>query len=343
MATDYYVDGAVGNDANAGTSEGAGNALATIPAGFLKLLAASDRLYIKSSATYTNQYAPTSAYTPAAATPMIVEGYTFTPGDGGQITMNNAAAVSYGIRLLKSHYILRNIKVTNYNSIGIYANVTNSRMENCTAENCVSRGLYGGYGAVFIDCTVSGSTYAQFQMNQYSTVINCSSIGTSGTYGIKMSNYCQVMNTIMAGTPSHSLLYTLHHTLVKNCVFDGYGTALRGLYHGTNYGPAIVINNIFHDCNKAIEAAASYPHMQIGYGNVMNSNTANYTNWAATGNDIIADPLFNNEGAGDYSLAAGSPAIGAGFIDRGGEERTDSGAYQTALPVAGTSRVILAS
>src|SRR5438045_3319431 len=48
---DLYVDGAVGNDSNAGTSPGAGNAWATI-AKLLATMAGGDTGYVKASANY---------------------------------------------------------------------------------------------------------------------------------------------------------------------------------------------------------------------------------------------------------------------------------------------------
>ena len=52
MATTWYVDGAVGNDSNAGTSPGAGNAWATIGKA-TSTAAAGDTVNVKASATYT--------------------------------------------------------------------------------------------------------------------------------------------------------------------------------------------------------------------------------------------------------------------------------------------------
>lgn len=84
MAT-YYVDGAVGNDTNAGTSAGAGNAWATVSHG-VATMSGGDTLNVKATVTYTI----TGTMTPPAGSaglPTIIQGYTTTVGDGGQATI----------------------------------------------------------------------------------------------------------------------------------------------------------------------------------------------------------------------------------------------------------------
>lgn len=80
MAT-YYVDGAVGNDANAGTSPGAGNAWATIGHA-ASTVAAGDKVNVKNSASYAELVAITTSGSVTAN--IVWEGYTTTVGDGGR-------------------------------------------------------------------------------------------------------------------------------------------------------------------------------------------------------------------------------------------------------------------
>ena len=78
--TTYYVDGAVGNDSNAGTSPGSGNAWATI-AKAASTVVAGDTAYIKASATYTITSTITLSNTGSQSAGAIrYEGYTTTPG-----------------------------------------------------------------------------------------------------------------------------------------------------------------------------------------------------------------------------------------------------------------------
>ncbi len=77
MAT-YYVDGAVGDDGNLGTSEGAGNAWATLTKA-MNTVAAGDKVWVKASATYTETM--TMVTVGAQGTPIVFEGYTTATGD----------------------------------------------------------------------------------------------------------------------------------------------------------------------------------------------------------------------------------------------------------------------
>jgi hypothetical protein len=151
------------------------------------------------------------------------------------------------------------------------------------------------------------------------------------------------MNSIIVGGNTAGM-YATNQGTVQNCVFDGNGTK-RGLYVASGNYSFVLINNIFYDCGEAIYAQNNYPNCNFGYGNLMYSNTTDYTNWSDTDNDITGqDPLFNDPGNNDYTITDASPAVGIGLIDMGGEEKYDSGAYQTPLPSAGgSSRIILTS
>ena len=345
MATTYYVDGAVGNDSNSGTSEGSGNALLTLTAGLAKITSASDRLYIKASVTYAETGTINSGYTPNFTTPSIVEGYTSTPGDGGQITITGSSSRSYGLTGSKAHYVWRNIKIIDCNHTGFnmssgYHNV----FENCYAENITSRGFYLGQQVRLFNCEAHDCDYSSVQVSTGSTLINCYITGTAATnYPCIAGNYCRFFNSIFVGGTSYGLRGAANTTVV-NCVFDGGGTKI-GLYCSSNYYQTTVINSIFYNCTTGIYMYYKYPNDQFGYGNVMYGNTANYYNWSATDDDITGqNPGFTDAANGDYSISSSSPAVGIGLPDRGGEEKMDSGAYQTALPSGGgTSRIILTS
>jgi len=83
MAT-YYVDVAVGNDSNLGTSEGAGNAWASIGKACQTATADGDVVWIKASGEYVAEDGSTDSIGQVitATNYIIFEGYTTTPGDG---------------------------------------------------------------------------------------------------------------------------------------------------------------------------------------------------------------------------------------------------------------------
>lgn len=83
MAT-YYVDAAAGNDANLGTSPGAGNAWATLTKA-ANTVAAGDKVNVKVSGPYNEILTLVTSGTVTAR--IWWEGYTTTVGDLGQVTV----------------------------------------------------------------------------------------------------------------------------------------------------------------------------------------------------------------------------------------------------------------
>ena len=92
MAGPYYVDVAVGHDANAGTSEGAGNAWASWRKA-ADTVVAGDHVHVKASGVYSAADGENDCIclidTPGTLnTPIVWEGYYATPGDGGIVTLD---------------------------------------------------------------------------------------------------------------------------------------------------------------------------------------------------------------------------------------------------------------
>lgn len=97
MAGPFYVDGSVGNDANAGTSEGSGNAWATVQKA-ADTAVAGEIVYVKSSADYAEDVDfDTNTGTPGNRITFI--GYTSTITDGGKATITGSNSRAHCISL----------------------------------------------------------------------------------------------------------------------------------------------------------------------------------------------------------------------------------------------------
>lgn len=94
--TEYYVDGDVGDDANAGTSAGSGNAWETLTHAAGQV-AAGDKVWVKASADYTELL--TLEASGSILSPIVWEGYTTTPGDGGQATIDGENTRAANVQL----------------------------------------------------------------------------------------------------------------------------------------------------------------------------------------------------------------------------------------------------
>lgn len=348
MAT-YYVDGAVGDDANAGTSEGAGNALLTIQAAMAKMAVADDRVYVKSSATYHE--AVTTIYTPALGSYTVIEGYDTTPGDGGMVYIQNDAAYDTGIYCSKSYYIFRNFTCTDFVSYGLRG-ANYNQFFNCHAvagTGGSQSGIYTSSYCQLENCSARGFTLNGIYVNQQCIMINCLSIDNAFS-AYRSASYTSYINCVGFGGSWH-IFYATANSVFINCVADGDSNASPdGFYSGAGYSPSVIMNCIAVDCVIGINRNNEAPSLELGGHNCLHGNTTDYRYWGVKSpikdNDILADPVFTSPGSPDYdySLADTSPCIGAAKPSLSGEERSDIGSYQTALPTgSGGGRVVITS
>lgn len=344
MATNYYVDGAVGNDSNAGTSEGSGNALLTIAAGVAKLTAAGDHLYIKASVTYPSGNSAVYPLAGLAASPIITEGYTSTPGDGGMVTIDCAGISSVGSYNYRNYCWVRNITIKNSTSHAWnWASADYCSWTNCKAIDNTNAGFYADNYCSLDRCVATGNKWGIY-LDANPSIVNCY-VYDNSDWGVKASTTSLFMYNCLVAGGSNAVVQAGNSFTILNCTIDGFGTD-TGLLTGNGIYPSVLMNNIFHDCGTAISVPTS-PNVcvQIGYNNMMNSNTTNYANWTPTDTDFSGTPDFTDEANGDYSLDSASDAIGAGY---GGLGETalavDCGAYRVyEAPGGGGGQIVLTS
>lgn len=320
MAT-YYVDTALGADINAGTSEGSGNAWATIDKA-MNTVAAGDKVWVKASGTYSED---ALLDTPGDTTtgPIVFEGYTSTTGDNGQVTMSAttsclaAGTISAG----NYFYVFKNFKFTGGSSHAV--NVLAG--DNCTWVNCE----FSGAGAdginaddyhKFYKCVFSGNTSEGANVDVQPVFICCRFTNNGGTTSQVNALagtflFCEFFGASVGGINFDG---NVGPFIIINCTFDGEATASQnGIYfnHGTEVQGFVAINNILYDWNgSAVLADLNFGDLNlIGY-NLINSNTTDYgTNISNTlGNDVTSAPTFTNEAGDVYTLGSGSPAVHVG-------------------------------
>lgn len=314
--TTYYVSTALGNDGNAGTSEGAGNAWATIGHA-LSVVAAGDLVYIKADGTYTEDCNITTA---GASTSFIVlEGYTTTPGDNGRIDW---AGTTRCLTDTPSsvYYHIRNINMTGGSS-GCISMAGRMFFQNCR---------FNGYCSVtinnlFIDCHFFNSSNANIAGNSENRLLGCRSYNPTytafdfGAQNITLIG-CLAYN-LAAGNPAVGCGAGSH---VINCTLDGGNVASRGIYlNGTH--PGAFVNNVIHDFGDGVYHAdvsnLARVTAPVCY-NLVTSCTNKYYTGAAeitvaswtTDTDVTgADPNFTDEAGEDYTLTASSGGYGTGI------------------------------
>lgn len=178
--TDYYVDGDVGADINAGTSEGSGNAWATIDKA-CQTMVAGDRTYVKASVSYDESATFANVGTGRTAATMIqLIGYTTTPGDNGIVQMQSTAGNNCLTDPVATHSYYR---IHNFDFFGsLDTNVDlNSTIEfqNCRFRNAVNEGGVVGSGCQFYNCLFQNNGQQGIATTNDATYVACTFVGSA--------------------------------------------------------------------------------------------------------------------------------------------------------------------
>jgi hypothetical protein len=292
----YYVDTSVGNDGNAGTSEGAGNAWATT-------VIAGDKVWVKASGTYVEDPAIDTAG--GTTTPIVFEGYQNSTGDNGKVTISgvtNCLTTTLGSG--ESRYIFKNIIFNGGTGAAVSMGVARANsFINCEFVNSDSNGFEGG------------GTYNQF--------INC-----------VFSNNAHDGLTATAMTAGHIVGCTFHSNGRTGCEVGAVDVFYRNLIYNNDTDAVgwkhadlgstkVIIGNTFDGENRAANLAENDgQQVFLAVDNVFyDSGTYGLTNSATTSHfrSFAGYNLFNDNTSGTYADAGdpeligyqGSPAVNA--------------------------------
>lgn len=329
----YYVDMAVGGDGNAGNAEGAGNAWQTVDKA-MNTVGAADKVWVKASANYTELATIDTVGT--TTNPIVFEGYTATPGDGGRATITGSAARANCIATtlgdgVDVFYVFKNFRLTNSTGVAFNAKLDHLTFKNCKFDTAGAAGVWtqlslfedcdfesnGGDGvivfaggAIFVGCTF------------YSNVVS----------GIICEHSLIVLNCTFFSNGSHTMKVGKTDALcaIINCTIDGDSKDSITGFRLNNVGIVLaVVNTVAYDCGTGMSNdGGNMGERVVSRNNCVNANTADYNNMETFTGEVVAAPNFVNEAAGaNYTPATGSPLIGAGF-DVG--SNMDIGAIQVA-------------
>jgi hypothetical protein len=316
--TTYYVDTAVGNDGNAGTSEGAGNAWATIDKA-MNTVAAGDQVWVKASGNY-NELA-TIDTAGGSATPIVFEGYTTTTGDNGRVTIDGQSTRASCINEAIAgniYYIFSNFVFTGATGDGVDFGTSedSAAFYNCQFTNNGGHGIQGDNNWLFVNCEFSSNTSKGCDMDNNARFVGCEFFGNGSAPAAASGLF---FHCLIHGTASGQSALNLSQYLIQ-CTVDGNGTSvdivLNASLGGMNYG------NILLDSTADAFGNTTIPNFYnnfIGYNLFYNITGSNYQTTGAAnpkigyGDPSNADPNFTDRAGDDYTLASGSPAIDAGI------------------------------
>lgn len=319
--SDYYIDGLNGDDANAGTSEGAGNAWKTIGKAISNPIAAGDRVFVKASATYSETPNFTSIPGTMAA-PVVLEGYGSVVGDGVRATIVGDGVTRW-VLVTGVKYSVRNFKVSGgssvSNSAGIHVDSL-SVVDNCEAdgESVIKNGFFGEadtyhVGCYSYDCTVRGFYYFGVG-GAFACIAENSVTGITNVLRSFGFFYCIARGNTSTGL---SMANTSSGELMVNCTVDGLSVGAKGITQGTSGRLAAVINCVVINCTVGMGIGGESPNRNWSFNNCLFGNNTDYGGSSSTASgEITSDPEFVDEAAKNYGPDAGSPLIMAGYDSR---------------------------
>jgi hypothetical protein len=316
--TTYYVDTVLGDDANAGTAEGAGNAWATIDHA-MNTVAAGDKVWVKASGNYNETATMDTLGTLSSA--IVFEGYTSTTGDNGKVTIDGQSTRASCITsaLAGANYVYKNFIFTGATSHAVSMTPTDNCMFfNCEFTSNGGRGCIGDNTITFVCCEFTNNTNEGIFVDSAAAAVGCIFSGNASSQ-VRMLGCTVFYKNVVYNTASSGLGADLNGaTFVGMNTLDGEGGTNIGIKNESAPGSqSVLVDNIIYDWGTGVDAPAS-PNTAFSFWgfNLLNSNsTADYdtSNEMYGIQDVTAAPAFTDEANDDYTLDSASPAKNAGI------------------------------
>lgn len=335
MAT-YYVDSPSGNDADDGLSEL--NAWATIDKA-MNTVAAGDTVYAKADGVYTETATIDTAGTTSAT--ITFEGYTSTPGDGGQATIDAESTRAYCLNdtlaSVSVYYVFKNFIFKRATTDNVGLSVEDIIFKNCEFNDSTGDGCSCDNRAFFENCLFDSNGGAGIDGAAVVFAIGCRFI-TNTTEGIETGAGTFIFDCTFSGNGADAIECLGGNgtfVTILGCTVDGTGKITNaGIDLGSSFwSRAIVVNNLIYDCTEGIDCASQGTFF-ISRNNLLNNNTTDYpsSRFQTFEGEVTAAPQFEDEAGGDYSLGSSSPALDAGYDGyqlNGSTQRADIGAIES--------------
>jgi hypothetical protein len=316
--TDYYVDAVDGNDANAGTSEGSGNAWKTLGKAESTIVA-GDKVWVKGNASYTETLTLSVTFGTSGGT-CPYEGYTTTPGDGGMFTID-ATGLSNGVTdgfSTRNFRTFINMRVTGATTIGVnLATGDFALFINCEFDNNGTIGIDLDNNSNCIQCKARDNGGAGFQGDFNNVYYKCESTGNGGS---GFSGQAFWIGCLAWGNDATSVPIVASSSggtnLMVGCTVAHDDTSQACFTYFQSYSH-LIWDTIFYQGSYGIDPGSG-THLGVNFtdhclfygqssGDIEGTDLVNGPN-----NISGEDPLFTDAASGDFGIDDASPAVDAG-------------------------------
>lgn len=346
MAT-YYVSDATGNDADDGLSEG--NAWATIDKA-MNTVAAGDTVYVKADGVYLDTATIDTVGTTSAT--ITFEGYTTTPGDSGQATIDVegsfANCLNDTLASVAVYHAFKNFIFTRGALITVDLSVEDIIFKNCEFNNSAGDGCNCGNRTFFENCLFDSNGGAGIDGTNAVFAIGCRFTNNT-TEGAEIGAGTFMFDCTFSGNGADAIECLGGNgafVIILGCTIDGTGKITNtGIDLGSSFWKrALVVNNIIYDCTEGIDCASQGTFF-ISRNNLLNNNTTDYpgSRFQTFEGEVVSAPQFEDEAGGDYSLGSSSPALDAGYdgyLLNGSTQRADIGAIESTVAGGGGGMLV---
>ncbi len=330
-ATESFCDYGLGDDTGAGTQgdpyktmQKAHDVIAARGGGTLN--GTDTTVWLRNTAPYEEDVEVEQETTATNVLPMVIEGYTDTPGDGGIATFDGTNTKTFGFTLETPstddnvyYWVVKNIEFKRYTSIAWDGQPGSGHMTDVLFQHCRfgnnATGVAGNTDYSFLDCWFHDNSIAvDGSWLLGGCVARC--IVEDNGVGLNMSKPREnsIWNSLFIGNRDYNI--SSHHGMpIVNCVIDGKNKASAlGVQYPADCIPKI-LNTIILDCVVGVQGViAGAEELSAIFNSCFWLNTDNFTQGAAKRTGcIFADPLFVDRANKDYGIQSTSPCKEAGL------------------------------
>lgn len=203
---------------------------------------------------------------------------------------------------------------------------------NCEADHC-GRGFYSGPICNFINCYAHDNSVAGFDCSDHNEFFGC--VIRDNGKGIVANSGVQVHRCLLYNNTTHNIhitgAFTSDMTFVVDTIIDGNGISDYGIFgfgSGSYQGKTKIVNSQIINCDVGIHVYLDEGLWNVNVGLLVHGNDVDFENYAGQYGLVTGAPTFVNEGV-DWTPAAGSAAIAAGFDLRTNQNATVTGSLPT--------------